>query len=393
MFYKFPVIETINDVLPAIKDSEEFKVYEKDDYTVINYVLQGNDTFPPLTSVVCDTVTRLRRECRGIIFDTSGRLIRRAYHKFFNMGEREETLDTAIDFTNEHLCLEKLDGSMVTPLPLYGRIRWATKAGITDISMQAEVFTVNNHNYQLLAEQFLRIKMLPIFEWCSPKNRIVIDHKEDSLILTAMRHQTTGEYMKYRDLKIIAETYNIPVVKAHSMPEYDFQFVEYSQTEKETEGIVLRFDNGHMLKIKTDWYVQIHRAKEKILHEKRVLDLILNEQLDDILSFLPEADKNKLLEYREKFMTGLKKVHTYIEEVWSRVSAVNMPRKEFALNIAPQMPPYMAAVIFSSWDDNSKLWESMLNIIKKNLGSQATVDRVRHLWDYTATWNYGAVNE
>jgi hypothetical protein len=37
----------------------------------------------------------------------------------------------------------------------------------------------------------------------------------------------------------------------------------------------------------------------------------------------------------------------------------------------------------------TKIIDSMLNIIKKNLGSQAHVDRVRTLWgDYK--WHYGA---
>jgi len=46
MNYDFPLIQHINDVLPAIKDSPEFIVAQKDGYQVINYVVAPSDTFP-----------------------------------------------------------------------------------------------------------------------------------------------------------------------------------------------------------------------------------------------------------------------------------------------------------------------------------------------------------
>ena len=39
MIYSFPRIEHIDDVLPAIQDSPEFIVVEKDGYKIVNYVV------------------------------------------------------------------------------------------------------------------------------------------------------------------------------------------------------------------------------------------------------------------------------------------------------------------------------------------------------------------
>jgi tRNA splicing ligase len=108
MNYDFPEIKTIQDVLPHIKDRDEFRVMEKEGYTVIQYMVALEDTFKwddndPVGSSV-------RRECRGLIFDDNGVLISRPYNKFFNAGEKEETQLNRINLYEPHVVLEKLDG-------------------------------------------------------------------------------------------------------------------------------------------------------------------------------------------------------------------------------------------------------------------------------------------
>ncbi len=388
MFYQFPVIKHINDVLPHI--NENFKVYEKEDYVVVTYLLAGNETFPTILPIhrfdAIPDIDRaaFRRECRGLIFDKSGKLIRRSYHKFFNHGEREETLNQNIDWTIPHIFLEKLDGSMVTPLPLGSHIRWATKAGITDVSMQAEVFVATRLWYQEFAKVCLKEDWLPIFEWCSRQNRIVIDYPEENLILTGMRRQTTGEYMDIVTLRANALYHNIPLVNKFDTPEY----LEIISEMDNCEGVVIRFENGHMLKIKTSTYLQIHRAKEHLIHEKRIIEMLLNNKLDDVLPYLPEADKQAILSYSKDFLDGLIKVIADIKA--TRTNWVQS-RKEFALN--KEISPLYKSIIFSCWDNPEKIEEEMLNKIEKNLGSQPMVDKVRPLWDNRATWEYRGIVE
>jgi hypothetical protein len=108
MHYTFPKITHINDILPAIEGSPEFIVAERDGYKVVNYMVNQPDTFPEVT----DYNSAVRRECRGIIFDTDGNLISRRLHKFFNCGERDETQIDKIDLSKPHVILEKLDGCL-----------------------------------------------------------------------------------------------------------------------------------------------------------------------------------------------------------------------------------------------------------------------------------------
>ena len=136
MNYEFPIIKTLDDLLPAIKGRNEFVVAERDWGFVVNYNVAFEDTFGDGKSIT----SALRRECRGIKFGLNGKLISRPYHKFFNLNEREETQSHNVNFNNPFMILDKLDGSMLHPMMpdgTAGDIVWCTKMGPTDIAQAA----------------------------------------------------------------------------------------------------------------------------------------------------------------------------------------------------------------------------------------------------------------
>lgn len=368
MNYPFPYITHLNDVLPAIKDSKEFIVVKKDGYTVINYLVSTDGTFPDVDTVVItngkdfsppmyvDDASRyaaIRRECRGIIFDEYGDILSRRYHKFFNLYEREETHATKIDFSDAHTILVKEDGSMISPIVFEGGIvRWCSKMGITDTSMETEVFVSKNSNYVEFAKYIHELQSTPIFEWVSRKNRIVLDYPEDNLILTAIRTNILGEYATYHQMKEAAEKYNIPVVRAYESEKISDigSFVENLSKKENIEGVVVRFDNGHMIKIKTEWYVKIHRAKDILSRENDVAQIILDDKIDDILPLLPEEEKDKVLKFRDALTERL----LYISNTaWNLLTDCKeqFSRKEFAIGPAKKIDGLLRSVIFKNWDN------------------------------------------
>lgn len=206
MNYKFPVIRNINDVLPHIEGREEFIVAEREFGTVINYMVSMPDTFGSVSigskmvkgapkEFHYDHSSLIRRECRGIKFYPNGEIAARVFHKWFNIGEREETLPHNIDMTKPHTIEEKLDGSMLHPMIVGERIRWMTKMGLTEVSAQAEEYVIKNPKYQNFAHWCIENSLTPMFEWCSLKQRIVISYPEDKLVLLAVRNNITGEYL------------------------------------------------------------------------------------------------------------------------------------------------------------------------------------------------------
>ena len=57
------------------------------------------------------------------------------------------------------------------------------------------------------------IEYTPIFEWCSPTNRIVVKHDKPQLILTAIRDNTYGDYVSPNEMKSMGCGWNIPMVE------------------------------------------------------------------------------------------------------------------------------------------------------------------------------------
>ena len=204
MRYQFPNIQHLDEVRPAIEGRDEFIIAERDWGYVVNYMVSMSDTFPPVDEspeLERDLIAErnaIRRECRGLLFHKDGSIMARRLHKFFNVNERDETQFHSIDFSQPHVILEKLDGSMITPVVTDAGIRWGTKMGITEVSMQAEEFVAKHPEYQELAQWCIDNRKTPIFEWTSRKQRIVIDYEEDNLVLIAVRDNVTGEYLPYK---------------------------------------------------------------------------------------------------------------------------------------------------------------------------------------------------
>jgi len=302
----FPVIEHINDVLPHIEGREEFRVFERDGCKVIRYMVAHPETFGYDEGLGLHNML-IRRECRGLVFDDSGRLIARPYHKFFNVNEREETDLSVVDLGLGHSILEKLDGSMVFPVVINGALRLHTKSGISETALRAEVFLARRPTYVEFMLELDREGRTAIFEWCSRQDPIVIDYPVDRMVLTAIREKTTGHYVGIQTLRSVADRWGIPVVwsTGSSDPSRKDALVNEVRSRLGEEGIVVRFDNGEMLKVKADDYVFKHSVLAGFHTRRAHTKAILEDQLDDILPLLPKVRRDDLLQYQAKLDRGV----------------------------------------------------------------------------------------
>ena len=385
MNYQFPEIYHIDDVLNHIQDYDEIRVTDKGDYIVINYAVAFENTFTwnsddPYASSI-------RRECRGLIFNKDGKLISRPYHKFFNAGEREETQLNRINLHEPHVVLEKLDGSMIRPIPTADSFRLATKAGVTDISQQAEEFIADKPHYAHLIHKCILMNVTPIFEWVSRKNRIVVDYPTDNLILTGMRYNSTGLYVGYKAMEQYATAWNIPVVKVVdglSVQNIEL-FVKQVREWEDNEGIVLRFDTGHMIKVKADDYILRHRSKESINQEKNVILTIINDQVDDVIPLLTIEDADNLKKFQENFWHGTKETICMLEKIYAEGNIMYANQKDFAVEFVNKMLPTSHRQFMFGMRQGKNVKDMIIDSIQK-LNTQARIDECRWLWG-NHKWN------
>lgn len=384
MKYDFPEALTLDEVSRVVNEHNEhigaraFLEVERSDFIAYDYAFIFDGVFPDVT----DRVSAILRECRGLIMcKRTGNVLARRLHKFWNLNEKSETRVENLDFSSPHVVLDKLDGSMITPLMLKGRIRWGTRMGPTEVSLHVEKFVENRPEYDRFALREMENGRTPIFEWCSRKQRIVIDYPVDKLVLTAIRDMHTGEYVPYDEMVELAKSANIPVVDALATGVEDVDaFVAHTRGLLNAEGYIVRFADGHMLKIKADHYCRLHRTKSEIAREKDVLALIIQNRLDDIIPLLDGPDREDITNYATIVNRGISNVARRVEEIVARAKKeVGDNRKDFALNVVAKQPDTLKPILFRVWDGFDPM-NAVRVMVEKNLKSQSRVDSIRSLW-------------
>lgn len=402
--YKFPIIRTLDDVMPALEGREEIKLMDRGDFSVVDYLYVLPDTFPPIPDDPSSPEHRLavlRRECRGLMFRKDGTLMSRRLHKFFNMGEREETLPDNIDFSMPHRILNKEDGSMLSPYldpqdevkwafeqakGFTQRVFWGTMMGWTDVAKQAETFIASaNQDYDGFARSCIQAGYTPIFEWCSPDSRIVLKHIRAKMVLLAIRYNESGDYKTYEEVSEIGDAWGIPVVESFgSVDGTAKEFMERVKGETDTEGYVVQFDSGHCIKIKTAWYLRFHKAKENLVFEKDVINLIMESQVDDVMPVLMEHDRIRLEQYQEDLADCMAAAARHLSaQVGLMRGKVGDDRASYAglVKANVDLPGPLKAMAFKLFQNDGSYTAAGLirAFVANSTGTKAAVDEMRKI--------------
>ena len=374
MNYRFPEICHINDVLPHVEGRDEFVVAEREGYTVVNYVVAMADTFD--MTGPDDVGGAMRRECRGLIFDREGNLMSRPFHKFFNVNEREETQMNVIDLSQTHVIMEKMDGSMIRPILVDGYLRLATKMGVTDVAMQAETWlAASGDNIKGWLRSCVENGITPLLEWISPFNQIVIAYEAADLVYLGSRVNLTGEYFFDED---------VPFTLVPRYGNVEGNLADYIARQRGAEGRegdIIRFADGHMLKIKNDWYVRIHKTVDKIRFDRHIVELILNEEIDDAIPMLPPHEADRVRKFELRFADRLHTLIAGYDRYYHTVLASGLDRKRYAQEWMPTIKnndPFAAVYVFGRFGDRDGR-AMILDHIEKSITTNVR-------WDECAAW-------
>lgn len=368
--YKFPEIRTINDVLPHIQDRPEFIVAERDFGTVVNYMVAYSDSFD--MSSPDDLTGAIRRECRGLIFDTEGKIMSRPFHKFFNLNERDETQQhlIALDMLSDHTIMEKMDGSMIRPVIMHDELRLATKMGVTDIAEDAEkLLTTKRYEWLLY---MVKNGITPLFEYIAPWNKIVVDYKDADLVYLGSRMNISGKYF------FDQQSAPFTLVTQYGTMFGDLtDYVSRARQKEGREGDIIRFADGHMIKLKNDWYVRIHKTKDLIQSNRNIAEIIINEKLDDIIPLLDATDLAKVKAYELRFNAAIENVLGRIDGLVTLARVLHgSNKKDVAVNFIPNLK-YKddAKCIFAAYD-NKDIRAFVIDFIKKSVNNTTKYDEL-----------------
>jgi len=235
-----------------------------------------------------------------------------ALNKFFNINENEDWLLEKFNKKKITKIEEKIDGSMISFVLINEKIYAKTK--LTFISSQAiaaQKIIDNDINLFSFIYGLIKSDLMPIFEYISPFNQIVLEYEKTELILLQVRCNVSGEYLNLKDLN----TYDIKIKK--SFENYSLNdLMKLKESKKEIEGYVITFKDGSMAKVKTDWYMELHHIiGDDIMVENIIIRNILEEKIDDVLSQLSlVSEKRKFILVYFKEYDNKKNINDFVKK-------------------------------------------------------------------------------
>lgn len=364
----FPVIEHIDDVLPHIEGDNGIYVSRYATHDTIDYGHHLDETFN----------SAMRRECRGLKFDKSGRLMARPFHKFFNLGERERVEE--IDWSRPHRVLEKLDGSMIHPALVDGGMVFMTRKGITAQALEAGSHATEG--VRALARDRLAAGKTAIFEFTSPDNRIVIGYDRPALTLLAIRDNLTGTYTDFEQMHEMADHFGVAVVGSHPVDGPTEAFLNGVRGLIDIEGYVVAFDDGHRLKLKTQHYALRHKTLAGLALEKNALECVVNDAVDDVVPLLPPMAAERLLLYQARIQAGISRLEAQVAERLEPLRGADRGIQARIIN--ETLDKRLRPVAFKALDGKGAR-TAILDILRSATHSQTRIDAVRDL--FAMSWD------
>jgi T4 RnlA family RNA ligase len=266
-------------------------------------------------------------ELRGLtfVFDEKGEVFGSypLLEKFFNINENESTLLEVVSGKKIKSVLSKEDGSIISFIKLpNGKIIAKSKNSFTsDQAIMAQKLYEDDKNIKQVVNECLNNNLNPIFELVSPRNRVVVNYTETDLILLSLRGKD-GQY------------YDIDSYELNKTKKYDYDLdhlLECKNTLEGIEGWVVEFEDNQKIKIKTNWYLSLHRIMTDYTNrEDYLIDFILEEKIDDILSLLEYGSESRL--FVEKVLDATnRKINDYLVEINNIIKNYDGDKKSFAL--------------------------------------------------------------
>lgn len=331
----FPYIENVSQMKAVLDAKPELRLIDSGLGTLsVAYNISDRNTFKD--PIAC--------EARGITFDKeTGNIIGRPLHKFFNLGEREDTLKNNVNFADIFSIWDKIDGTMISLHRVKGNLAVKTKKSfLSNEAKRATQFLSKPENQNILKFcNELVDEFTPVFEFTDPENTIVISHKKMDVVLLHVRHIKTGSYIPYNDpeLTALVEKYDVKRLSPLHLKQTEKGLLDIDSVLEDLkvvegiEGYVMQFNDGRMIKIKSDWYNAQHRA-EAGLRERDVVKMFLDGTLDDVKGALKTDgyDITKIESIESKVLSELNEMETYISEKVNVLKGLDMKTAAFKVN-------------------------------------------------------------
>lgn len=296
-----------------------FIIKDEDKYTLIKYTFGVTDFA---------AIGNLGLEARGIIIkncDDTYKVVCHGLNKFFN---KEEECAATIHWQDGVKVLEKMDGTNI-------RLWW--DEGKWHISTLGAIYTEFEEMTKACVFQFqnycdrLDKNCTYVYEMVGPQNRIVVHYKENALYFISKRNIVNGVENDDAPEALRNGVRVIPHYNCRNMWD-TLKLLE--GMDEEHEGVVVCDVHFNRVKLKTEWYLALHRVRGNgVLTVKRVVEMWQVGALDDYMAAFPEYN-----EFINNTLAAIKKLIEETEYAFHFLAAKPLSRKEFAAQVQKYAP-------------------------------------------------------
>lgn len=217
---------------------------------------------------------------RSSVWDKDGNPVSLSFKKFFNWDEKPAIEPPPASLEDAKL-MEKFDGSTLIFSRYKGHTVVRTR-GTVDVKKQD-----NGYEVDYLLEKYSKFKAVLeavetsdvsyVFEWLSPSNRIVLNYgDEPDMALTAVIFHSDYSMMKQDGLDVLANQLLLrrPRSFSYSSVEEMKQAIDVLRAE---EGLCVYYNGGQSIrKVKSAFYLALHRMKSEVSNIENVIDAYLS---------------------------------------------------------------------------------------------------------------------
>jgi len=270
---------------------------------------------------------------RSSVWNAQGELVSASFKKFFNWAEQPDLAYTPFSLTANGGCelIEKIDGSTLIVSRYKGQTIIRTR-GTTDASKLD-----NGHEIEWLKDKYPRAFKFPdkdgndyetapyslIYEWVSPENKIVLNYGEDpDIYLTAVINHDTYTLWPQDEVDVLA---TLLLVKRPAR--YNFasvaEMLAAVEDLKGKEGLCVYCNKGQDIrKVKSAWYLALHRMKTEFGSYERVVDFYFTMNKPTYQEYYQFIVDNYDFELAEQCRGHISKVCDGMKEVAVLIAAM-----------------------------------------------------------------------
>jgi len=320
---------------------------------------------------------------RSSVWNSDGELISASFPKFVNWGEKPDVFPVPTSL-NSATVVEKLDGSTLIISKYKGNIMIRTRGTIDASKLEKNGDEIEIFK-SLVLPKILKAKDTNqdtwswsyIFEWTSPRNKIVLDYgNKPEFLLIGLVYHSQYILMLQDGLDSLARFLDVPRPQTYTFNAIN-ELISNVQAWEGKEGVCVYSNGGQTIhKVKAFQYLKLHAFKSSATLNNTI-ELYFELGKPDYTEFVDKITEKFDYECCQLILPFIRTIltaHRHIRDIIANLNVFveplkNLPRKDAAAIIIEKQPEYKSycfTILSGKLLDDNELKKLIYSVLDKS---------------------------